>query len=183
MATPVSWNGLARRTSISSHHTAMDYLELLEHSFVLHIVPFYDVSARAFRWKKNKKLYFADPFIAHAFRWWARRPTAPFALSQEALADPIARSKLVEGVVGSHLKRAHPRVGYWRDRYGNEVDFVSETPQGIEPVEVKFREQMGPKDFRALQKLGRGMVLTRTRFERRDDFLLVPTALYVLQCA
>lgn len=179
LTTPVSWNGLSRRTSVSSHHTATDYVEMLEYSFVLHVIPFYDPMERTIRFRKNRKLYFSDPFIGHVFRWWTHRAKSPFEQAHEVLADPTLKSQWIESAVAAHLKRSY-EVGYWQDRYGYEVDFLVQQEDALLPIEVKFREQMAKSDFKALEKLKGGLILTRTRWDVRGAFLFIPTALYLL---
>jgi len=60
------------------------------------------------------------------------------------------------------------------------VDFLVQQGESILPIEVKFREQMAKSEFKALEKLQGGLILTRTRWEVRGAFLFVPTAVYLL---
>ena len=95
------------------------------------------------------------------------------------LADTNLKSKWVESTVAAHLKRLY-EVGYWRDRYGHEVDFLAQQGESLLPIEVKFRQQMAKSDLKALEKLKAGLILTRIQWDARETFLFIPTALYLL---
>jgi predicted AAA+ superfamily ATPase len=178
--TPVSWNSLVQKTSVGSHHTVGDYLEVLAHNFVLFFVPHYDPNTRRANLRKNRKIYFADTFIWHTFNWWVRRSTLPFDLAQAALNDPSIKGELVENLVGSFLWRRGDMPCYWHDRSQNEIDFLIHEGNRPFGVEVKFREQISGKELKALEKFRNGVVLTKRRLEPGDPFPFVPVCLYLL---
>ena len=52
----------------TTHVTTIDYLELLEESFVLTVLHAYDFNKQDLKFKGGKKAYFQDPFIFHALK-------------------------------------------------------------------------------------------------------------------
>lgn len=179
--TPVSSNGLAQKTSVGSHHTVADYLDILSHNFVLFLVPQYDPNTRQANLRKNRKIYFADIFIRHAIRWWIGRSVTPFDLTKAALADPALKGALVENLVGAFLRRRADHLYYWHDRYQNELDFLTLEENQPLGIEVKFREQISKKELGALAKFQHGIVLTKKYLEAGPPFPFVPVCLYLLQ--
>lgn len=60
---PISLQKLAQRTQMGSHHTAQDYVAILEDCFALRTCYAIDQNTQGFRFKKEKKFYFTDPLI------------------------------------------------------------------------------------------------------------------------
>ena len=119
-------NSLAKDLEIGSHVTVRDYLELFEELFIgrnYFQVKLHDLTPL---FRKERKFYFLDPLLVQAFRrLFGRRP------------EP---DRIIEGVVGEHLKRLYPTYFFSGSR---EVDFV--TPYF--GVEVKWRNKVKPSDF------------------------------------
>ena len=65
--TRYSFSKLARDIE-TTHVTAIDYLELLEESFILTVLHAYDFNKQDIKFKGGKKVYFQDPFIFHALK-------------------------------------------------------------------------------------------------------------------
>jgi uncharacterized protein len=113
------------------------YVTALEGSFVLNVLYPLDLPKKTASFKKEKKIYFQDPFIFHALRTWASGLTDYFKSSNLYLSSPETRSKLVESVIHSHLVRfmyekhsgdvfsPHDHIFYLKTDGGKkEVDFV-----------------------------------------------------------
>lgn len=109
---PISFQTLAKKTSIGSPNTVIDYLRILESSFAIRTLYAVDPNSGSFRHRSDKKFYFTDPLI-----YWIcvhlagdRAPTN----AEDALAENIANE---------HLARRWSRFGYLRTDQG-EIDFL-----------------------------------------------------------
>jgi len=121
-----SLNSLAKEMEIGSHLTVRDYLELMEGLCILRSYHQLDLTKRVPLYRKERKVYFTDPFLCRTFsRILNFKP------------DP---AQVVEGVVGEHLSRCFEVYFHSGKR---EVDFVC----GDVAVEVKWQERTSPSDF------------------------------------
>ena len=109
----LSYHSIAKEIEIS-HKTLREYMEFFEDSLI----------AKRVYWKnkysmkrKEKKIFFRDPFIYHAFSFWT--------------GAKFLESALYEGIVQEHLLRKYGEIYYYRNRY--EIDCIA----GDMKVEVK----------------------------------------------
>lgn len=112
MQTPLSYQTLAKKTSIASHHTVKEYVEVLESCFALRKLYAVDLDSGGYRFKKDKKFYFTDPLL---FR-------LAYSLAGRKIPDN-ANEKMAEMVAHEFLSRTQRRFGYFNNRKG-EVDFI-----------------------------------------------------------
>jgi predicted AAA+ superfamily ATPase len=119
----LSLQKLAQRSQIGSHHTAIDYVALLESTFCLKTLYAYDPDRDIFQYKKDKKFYFRDPIYYHLAHDWSHVP-----------APENQMEKLAEMSAFEYLNRRYPRLGYLSSIKG-EVDFI--VPKKF-AVEVKW---------------------------------------------
>uniref|UniRef100_A0A7J3X6U8 ATP-binding protein n=1 Tax=Thermofilum pendens TaxID=2269 RepID=A0A7J3X6U8_THEPE len=110
----LSYNAVAGELGIS-HNTVHDYVRLLEDMFLVGVAYLLEGGRVAYR--REKKIFFRDPFAARAFA--------------EVLGVGLQRGALLEWVVQEHLLRRFGQVFFYRDGY--EVDAVA----GGLRVEVK----------------------------------------------
>jgi len=120
---PVSWNVIARNTSVSSPNTVRDYIELLSNLMVARISYWISPSGEV-NYRKNKKISFVDPFLYDVF-------------SKYTKVD-VDESIIVEAIVASHFSRLAP-VFYWRNR--SEVDVIIKYRNKLLGFEVKWRRK------------------------------------------
>lgn len=112
---PLSYSTIASDTSGYSYKTVAEYLEVLRGLMILDMASFRE-NGRVLQ-RKEKKIFFLDPFIARSLSAWS---------GQEFLEGAI-----YEWVVQSHLLRKFGEVYYYRNSY--EVDCIA----GVLKVEVK----------------------------------------------
>lgn len=111
---------LGQRTSFSSlgedlsYQTISRYVEEFRKALLIQILYSYDLKKEKQRPKANKKLYFTDPFIFHSINVWLQGVDG-YRLSQEFLRDREKKSRLVEGVLASHLARTK-EIPYIREQ-------------------------------------------------------------------
>lgn len=164
----ISWHSLLKHLSIEHHQTASDYCHLLQDIHVIHIVQALDENKLMAAPKKNKKIYFQDPFIYHAASACVHQDLS-FERLQKTLLDPQQIAALVEGVVISHCKRHH-NTFYIKGNKG-EVDVAMINKKKWMPMEVKWTSQLRPQDLRQIQSYSNGMIL----WNRAEDQLFQNT--------
>ncbi|MBI4678607.1 MAG: ATP-binding protein [Elusimicrobia bacterium] len=74
--------------------------------------------------RKRRKVLFKDPFMFHALRAWATGHPDPWSLAKEYLGVPAEKGKLLESVIGAHLRRLREGICFWRRDETDEVDFI-----------------------------------------------------------
>ncbi|MFQ5796535.1 MAG: ATP-binding protein [Candidatus Bipolaricaulia bacterium] len=178
---PFGWRDVARETEIGKHDTVREYIEDLELAFLWNVV--YRVKtlgAPAAALRSAKKVYFNDPFIFHTLQAWSWGLLDPWVESVRALADPQKRSKFVEAVVASHLRRFHSNfVYYFRNR--REIDFVVYREGKLTAlIEVKYQDRIFPEDWRPLARSGGGLLLSRSTLDLPEDGIVVIPVAYAL---
>lgn len=112
LQTPLSFQTLAKKTTIGSHNTVREYVSVLESCFALRSLHAVDLDTGAYRFKKDRKFYFTDPLL-----YW-------MAIDLSGKKPPAnVDEKLAELVAHEHLSRSRKRFGYFSNKNG-EVDFI-----------------------------------------------------------
>ena len=134
-----------REAGVGSHNTIHDYLEFLHDSFFITQVYHFDISQGKVNYRKNKKLYFNDPFIIWLADYWLNsRLNQDFSM----LRHDVLKSRIVENAVANHLTRlTKTGVYYYKNSY--EIDFVNRSLL----AEVKYRKKVVAQDYRNLSKI------------------------------
>jgi predicted AAA+ superfamily ATPase len=112
---PLAYTTIAKDTSGYSYKTVAEYLELFKNLLVLGIANHREREKILHR--KEKKIFFTDPFVARTLSGWS---------GQEFL-----ESAFYEWVVQSHLLRRFGEIFYYRNSY--EIDCIA----GDLNIEVK----------------------------------------------
>ena len=82
------------------------------------------------------------------------------------------REQIVEQVQGQYAETLFSGRWFWRDRYKHEVDVVLEDPEGLIPIEIKYRNRIGTPGMKNLllfmEEYGirSGIMITKDRFEK-----------------
>ncbi len=109
----LSANSISANTSIGSHKTVEDYLDIMEKLFMIKI--FNKKIDDKIMFRSNKKIYFTDPFIYRIMKMFVTGNPS-FGENEE--------SKIIEGIVGIHLYNSYNDIYYVQTNKGKEVDFV-----------------------------------------------------------
>lgn len=111
-----------------SRDTINEYLQILEDSHLVSLLPVYAAGKRA-ELTSARKVFFLDGGLRNALLRDVRSP------DQRSDAGPLWEN----WVFGELTKRRRSGDGlyYWRTRSGAEVDFVVSRPEGVEAYEVK----------------------------------------------
>jgi predicted AAA+ superfamily ATPase len=155
----LSWHALAKDVSIESHKTVADYCELLSTMDALFIQSALLQDKLTAAPKKARKLNFTDPFIFHAINQWISPADDVNQKIHEDIKDPHISATLVEAVVSNQFRRYYPTY-YIKDDI--EIDIAYVDQQQFWPIEVKWRNQLRPKDINALTKYKHATVLAKT---------------------
>lgn len=156
--TQVTWNSLVQHTSIGHHDTIRQYIDLLEDMDVVYVQQALREDTLTSAPKKAKKIIFKDPFIYRALYRWAFS-TVP--------VDQDIESSLVEAAVVSHYTRFYDPCCYIKGE--GEVDLVYIRDKNFYPVEIKWRNQLRPKDLKQIQKYPQGLILNKEQGSGKID--------------
>lgn len=169
---------LARDTGVAAT-TARDWIGVLGASGLVYLLRPYSRNVTS-RIVKTPKLYFTDTGLCSYLAGW----TSPETLANGAMGGAI----LETFVVGELLKRywncgTDPRLWFYRDKAGSEIDILIEHDGILDPVEVKKTASPSISDIRAFAKarsvgltLGRGAVFCLAERARplTQDVTVVP---------
>jgi predicted AAA+ superfamily ATPase len=131
-----------------THNTAKAWLSVLEASYVLFLLRPHHMNFNK-RLTKSPKLFFHDTGL---LCWLLGLHT------HEQLSTHPLRGAIFETFVVSELRKAFvhrgetPRLSFWRDSNGNEVDLLIERAGQIQPVEIKSGQTLNRDFFKGLQR-------------------------------
>ena len=193
----VSWYKIKRDAEMGSENTVLDYVDTLKRLFIISTFYKYDVKKKVPNIRDQKKIHFEDPFYLHLFNAWAG-PNRFFETSEKFLENKENESKLVEGVIGTHLIRwafllsrkkqiyePSNHVFYWRDDKKKEVDYILYDGGKVEvPFEVKYRTT--PKGlgglYSFLSTTGKksGIVISKDELDVKDNYVSIPASVFLM---
>jgi len=184
LGSPLSWTAAAQSMGVSSHHTAQAYVQALAESFALLVIHYWDLSG-SFEPRRQRKIYFLDPLFADVH---LAAVSGGRAASVDGMIEGLVASALFRSA-SEHLTQADPTIGsigYWRSSNDREIDFVVDDPSAPGgghrfPVEVKGDAATGIRAAVSSIKrtFKRGIVVTRTLLDLRDDVLILPAAVFL----
>lgn len=148
----LNYSDLARDADVSVN-TAKHWLSILQTSFqVVLLQPFHSNVTK--RLVKSPKLYFVDSGLCAYLTEW----TSPETLEAGAMSGAILETFVFGELLKSWWHRGQqPRLYYYRDKDGVEIDFVFVQDEKAYPVEVKKSASPGPdivKAFATLERAG-----------------------------
>ncbi len=179
-----SYQALGRAVDLS-HHTVIDYLAVMEGSFLLHVLEPIDPKTGRPRPRSEKKFHLADPLLRLALESHLKG-VAPDELAARLLEDEGEMGRAIESTVVAHLIRngevpyrrdSHSFIGFAYDLKGREVDAVLEG--GRFGVEAKWQADVRAADIARIEGVKRLLVLTREDYEldAGEGIDLVPASL------
>jgi len=163
------------------HQTVMEYLEILEDSFLITVFYSSDPSTKKLRFKGDKKIYFSDPFIYHCLSAFLSGYNG-FDSSKENLLRN--KDSIVEGIIASHLIQTNeiPYQREWKTYLsfvytstGKEIDFIHNRKTCIE---VKYKEEVDIRDITKIKNIEKYIVLTKNQFEL-GEITFVPVSVFL----
>lgn len=167
-ASKINLSGIARMQGVKSHVTVREYLETFEDLFVASSI--FPVAGRRYAFRKERKVYFSDPFLYGMF---ARKAN---------FADRERESKVAEGILYNHLHRfanrgrtlAEPKTAIGFHSGKREVDFVI----GGTGIELKWRDKVGVEDFPEVGINDR-LLLSKKTLKNEGKTVILPLPLFL----
>jgi predicted AAA+ superfamily ATPase len=148
--------GLMEVTSLAKHAgvsrpTIMSWLEVLQTTHVAHLLRPFSGGGRRELISRPKLYGFDTGFVCHARGWDRLRPEDCGLLWEHLVLDTLLAAPV-------------PRVHFWRDESGREVDFVLPGNGGrVDAIECKWNSEAfevnSLKVFREAYREGRNMVI------------------------
>ncbi|HII53306.1 hypothetical protein COT30_02000 [Candidatus Micrarchaeota archaeon CG08_land_8_20_14_0_20_49_17] len=192
MGSTYSWNCIKKDAGIASQPTIDQYVNLLQHMFVLAIYYKAETDGTV-KHAGDKKVHILNPFIFHAIYGWLINPAQDtYQSAVEFITNPENKSRLIESVVADHLNRAVHNIRptdnydpsdfifYFRTKKGHEVDFALKAQGGLFGFEVKYQNSINPEDFKGLAKLGKGCMVSRRELLQKGRFAVIPVSLFLV---
>ena len=134
-------------------NTAKSWLSILQASYQVALLQPYHSNVTK-RLVKRPKLYFIDSGLCAYLTEW----TSPETLEAGAMSGAILETYVFAEILKSWWHRGlEPRLYYYRDRDGREIDFLFFQDRKLYPVEVKKSALPGSdsiKTFAALEQTG-----------------------------
>lgn len=143
----VNVSGLARDAGVA-RTTVAGYLEILQDTYLVRLLPAYEARLRV-KERKHPKLHWTDPGVVRAMKQQLHPPAAE------------ERGALLEGWVGGLLQAMNDYHGlfddihYWAPSQGEtEVDFLLRRGKELIAIEVKAAARPRPSDYAGLRAIG-----------------------------
>ena len=167
---------LANDVGVSSN-TISDWISVLEASFIIYrLQPYYENIGK--RLVKSAKLYFVDTGLAA----WLMGIETTTQMQRDPLRGNLFENLIIIEVLKSKLNRGKdPRLFFYRDSHGNEVDLVMQNGHSLIPVEIKSSQTWhssflkGIRYFKNLlgERVEKGTVIYGGEANRTtDDYML-----------
>jgi uncharacterized protein len=130
-----------------SHVTARAWIDLLQSSYIVHLLPPWFTN-RGKRLVKTPKLYFVD--VGLACRLLGLRH------AEQVMRDPAWGSLFENLIVMEALKDRlnagqTPQLYFYRDPAGHEVDLLMPSKRGLHAIEIKAGATVNPDYFKGLR--------------------------------
>jgi len=181
-----SFSKLANDVGIT-HVTTIDYLEALEESFIITILYAFDFNKKDIKFKGDKKIFFQDPFLFHSVRSFLTGRDVN-EIIEETLQNEELASKVVEGIVTSHLTTSQeipimrePKTFLWfyYNTRRKEIDNVLQIRNTYSATEVKYQSGVTSGDVWRIPQVKQYVILTKEDFEIEEKILLVPVDMFL----
>ncbi len=170
-----------------THVTIIDSLRILENSFILHVLFAYDFNKKYIKLKGDKKVYFLDPFIYNSVKSYLSGREI-WDIITETLRDEEIQSKLVEGIVISHLLM-HKEIPYLRegetflwnyyDKSGKEIDAIIKVNEKYLGIEVKYQTRVDERDIKKISPIKNYILLSKEDVGGKNNTIIVPVDVFL----
>jgi len=129
-----------------SHNTAKSWLSVLESSFIVFMLqPHFENFNK--RLVKQPKLYFHDPGLAASLLGIESTKQLNTHYLKGGLFETLILTELAKN---RYNKGLEPRIYFWRDNKGSEVDCILENRNKLIPIEIKAGKTINPDFFKML---------------------------------
>jgi predicted AAA+ superfamily ATPase len=143
----VKLSGLAEDCGIT-HNTAKAWISILEASYIVFLLQPHHANFNK-RIIKTPKLYFYDTGLAA----WLLSIQNPDQLNIHPLRGALFESYVISEFFKAQFNQGvKPDYYFWRDRSGNEIDFLTELGNKLRPFEIKSGKTLNQHYFNGLKK-------------------------------
>ena len=174
LSSDTSYNAFAQDAGIGSHNTVYDYLDFLERAHILCQIFNRDIYNQKINYRKNKKIFFSDPFVYSVIDFWLfTKQKQDF----KYLKNPIEKSRHIENLVFLKLKSQFKDVYFYKDK--NEIDFITEG----NAFEVKCQNRIINDDLKTIKTFkGNKFIISKKdlAYVKEYDLFIVPIELFLL---
>lgn len=130
-----------------SHATARAWIDLLQTSYIVHLLPPWFVNSGK-RLVRSPKLYFHDVGLA----CWLLGLRTPDQVARDPLWGGLFENFVVMEAMKDRLNSGEsPEMYFYRDSAGNEVDLLLPDGGGFRAIEVKAGATVNPDYFKGLK--------------------------------
>jgi hypothetical protein len=141
----LNMNNLANDAGVA-HSTVRQWLDLLQASYIIFLLPPWFVNTRK-RLVKSPKLYFYDVGLAS----WLLGIHQPEQIQRDPLFGALFENMIVIDRLKSRHNAAQPSECYfYRDNIGNEVDLIEPKGAKVRAIEIKAGATINSDYFKAL---------------------------------
>jgi predicted AAA+ superfamily ATPase len=134
-----------------SHATASAWLDLLQTSYIVHLLPPW-FSNTGKRLIKSPKLYFYDVGLA----CWLLGLRTPEQVARDPLGGALFENFIIMEAMKDRLNAGESSEMYfYRDSEGNEVDLLLPTAGKLHAIEIKSGATVNPDYFKGLKTFAR----------------------------
>ena len=167
-------------------HTVKDYLEIFEKSHIINIHYQIDIRRNSVNFKKNKKIYFTDPFFYYVVKSIVSGMDINEVLIECSSSEFLP--KIVEGIVIEHLRRTKEKpiireyttyLYYYMDGRGEVDALYRREDKHYIGVEIKYRRNPS-KRFLKTPRTAIRMMLSLEDWSIEKDFIVVPVAVLLV---
>ncbi len=166
---PMSWEGIAKETSIKSPKTINSYAHTFEEMFLIAISHYINLNNLTIEFGKNKKIHLGDPIFYELFEEWC------------LIEVKEKENKKAENILAYHLLRFSKsseifadEVFYWRN--STEVDAIIRTKEKAVGFEVKWGKSA--KQIKLIiGKMKDFFVLSKKIFEPKQK--IIPLSIFL----
>lgn len=158
----INFSNIASETGVD-YKTIQNWLSILETCYIVYTLPAWHENFNK-RITKTPKIYFYDTGIA-SFLLGIHSP--------ETLDIHFAKGSLFENMILNEIRKSFqnsnlsPRMYYWRENNGTEIDLIIDKGNKFIPVEIKSGRTVNRDFFRNL------LAITRLAKDRIEKSLLV----------
>ena len=137
----LNYEGIANDVGVSSK-TIKEWISILEASFVIFkLEPYFENFGK--RVIKSPKLYFSDVGLAT----YLLDIENPSQISRDPLKGNLVENLVVLEIIKSRLNKGlDPKLYFFRDAHGHEVDLIFKSASKLVPIEIKTAKTFH-KDF------------------------------------
>jgi predicted AAA+ superfamily ATPase len=181
-----NWESIAQNSTIKSHTTVSEYIDLLDSLFITKTVSSIGSDLRI-GVAKNKKVYFFDHFLLSTVEKSLLKVNDYYDYYTHKLTDETYLSKIVENIVFSNLIKHIVNRGYsinntlfyWRSKTQQEMDFIvyvrKKSTKIIVPLEVKYSNNVSRSSIQTFKSI----ILSKDYYS--DEHKIFPCHLVLFQ--